>query len=101
MPSSAPIRPDTTRARYEKLLEVAESIAAHHHLSTLLTDLSHRLQELVSFDFITVTQLDPKAQVVRLHVLQTDRPVLGPVPLEGMPADQTVTLSSSMRFDVR
>jgi formate hydrogenlyase transcriptional activator len=75
MPSSAPTRPDATRARYEKLLEVAESIAVHRQLATLLADLSKRLKELVSFDFITLTQLDPKDHLVRVHVLQTERPL--------------------------
>jgi formate hydrogenlyase transcriptional activator len=91
MPSSAPIRPDATRARYEKLLEVAESIAAHRQLSTLLADLSRRLKELVSFDFISITQLDPKDKMVRLHVLQTERPLAGLPPPEGLPFDESPT----------
>src|SRR5215467_11492260 len=90
MPSSAPIRPDATRARYEKLLEVAESIAAHRQLSTLLADLSRRLKELVSFDFITITQVDPKDKMVRLHVLQAERPLAG-TPPEGIPFDESPT----------
>src|ERR1039458_9811877 len=38
MPSTAPLRPDPIRARYETLLEVAESIALHRHLFALLSD---------------------------------------------------------------
>ena len=52
--------PDATRARYETLLEVAESIAAHRQLSTLFADLSRCLKRLVSFDFISLTLIDPK-----------------------------------------
>ncbi len=91
MPSSAPIRPDATRARYETLLGVAESIAAHRQLSTLFADLSRCLSTLVSFDFISLTLLDAKEHVVRLHILQTDREVVGTPPAEGTPIDQTPT----------
>jgi formate hydrogenlyase transcriptional activator len=77
MPSSVPIRPDPTRARYETLLEVAESIAVHHQLSTLFDDLSRLLKRLVSFDFIALTLLDSKSNTVRLHILQADPPVVG------------------------
>jgi len=80
MPSSAPIRPDPTRARYETLLEVAESIAAHRQLATLFADLARCLAPLVSFDFIGLTLLDAHNRTVRLHILHTDREVAGPVP---------------------
>ena len=62
MPSPAPTPPDATRARYEALLEVAESIAAHRQLSTLFADLSRFLNRLVSFDFISLTLLDAQAR---------------------------------------
>jgi formate hydrogenlyase transcriptional activator len=72
------------------LLEVAESIAAHHQLSTLFAELSRCLKRLVSFDFISLTLLDPKERVVRLHILETDQPVAGrptgPIPFEDTPA---------------
>src|SRR5271165_1172940 len=77
-----------TGARYETLLEVAESIAAHRQLSTLFADLSRCLSSLVSFDFIYLTLLDPKANVFRRHILQTDRDVLGETPPE-TPYDQS------------
>ena len=82
MPSSQPIRPHATGARYEALLEVAESIAAHRQLATLFADLSRCLQSLVFFDYIYLTLLDPKANVFRRHILQTDRDVIGEAPLE-------------------
>jgi len=65
MPSTAPLPPDPTRARYETLLEVAESIALHRQLSTLFADLSRLLKRLVPFDFISLTLIDPKERVVR------------------------------------
>ncbi len=93
MPSTAPSRPDPTRARYETLLEVAESIAAHRQLSTLFSDLSRLLKRLVPFDFISLTLLEPKERTVRLHILETDRPVYG-LPEKSTPYDQTPTITA-------
>ncbi len=90
MPSSAPTRPDSTRERYEALLEVAESIASHRQLSTLFPDLSRRLRRLISFDFVSLTLIDSKDHTVRLHLLETDRPIVGEKP-ESTPLDQTAT----------
>ena len=95
MPSTAP-QPrdpsqDPTRARYETLLEVAESIAAHRQLSTLFADLSRLLKPLVPFDFISLSLLDNKERVVRLHTLETDQPILGEPP-KSTPFDQTPTI---------
>lgn len=90
MPSSAPIRPEATHARYETLLGVSESIASHRQLSTLFADLSRCLKSLVSFDFISLTLIDPKEQLSRLHILQTDREVVG-TPPPPIPLDQTTT----------
>jgi formate hydrogenlyase transcriptional activator len=75
MSSLLPKSSDRTRVRYEALLEVAESIAAHRQLSTLIAELNRCLKRLVSFDFIGLTLLDTKERVVRLHVLETERPV--------------------------
>ena len=91
MPSSAPTRPDPTRARYEALLEVAESIASHRQLSTLFADLSRLLKRLVPFDFISLTLIDPKERVVRLHILETEQPIVGKPRRESTPFDQTPT----------
>ncbi|HUB82611.1 MAG TPA: sigma 54-interacting transcriptional regulator [Bryobacteraceae bacterium] len=77
MSSTQTTQSHPTGARYETLLEVAESIAAHRQLSTLFADLSRCLRRLVSFDFISLTLLDAKANVFRLHILQTDREVVG------------------------
>jgi formate hydrogenlyase transcriptional activator len=82
MPSSLPIRPHATGARYETLLEVAESIAAHRQLATLFADLSRLLQRLISFDYINLTLLDAKSNAFRLHILQTEHEVVGEAPLE-------------------
>jgi len=93
MPSTAPIRPDSTRARHETLLEVAESIAVHRQLSTLFTDLSRLLKRLVPFNFMSLTLIDPKQRVVRLHILETEEPVRG-TPPESTPFEQTPTIAA-------
>src|SRR4051794_18888625 len=90
MLSPAVTHPEATQARYETLLEVAESIAAHRQLSTLFADLSRCLNRLVSFDFISLTLLDPKERVLRLHILHTEQPVQGDTP-GAIPFDQTPT----------
>ena len=89
--STAPSPPDSTRARYETLLEVAESITAHRQLSSLFADLSRLLKPLVSFDFIGLTLLDHKQRVVRLHILETEHPVVGTTS-DGTPFEQTPTI---------
>ncbi len=91
IPSRAIPPSDPTRARYETLLEVAESISAHRQLSTLFADLSRLLKRLVPFDFISLTLVDHKERVVRLHILETDQPILGKPP-DGTPFEQTPTI---------
>ena len=75
MSLSAFTRIDPIVERHETLLEVAESIASHRQLSTLFADLSRCLKRLVSFDFISLTLADPVEKLVRLHILETDRPI--------------------------
>jgi len=93
MSATPPLPPDATRARYETLLEVAESITVHRQLSTLFTDLSRLLKRLVPFDFISLTLIDPKQRVVRLHILETEYPVRG-TPPESTPFEQTPTIAA-------
>src|SRR5271157_950503 len=76
MSPTSPASPDRSRARYETLLEVAESIAAQHQLSPLIAELSRCLKRLVSFDFIGLSLLEPADRMVRLHVLETEHPVV-------------------------
>jgi len=86
--------PDATHARYETLLEVAETISAHRQLSTLVPDLSRCLNRLVSFDYISLTLLDAKERVIRLHILHTDQTVMtkspGPFPFDQTPTGQAL-----------
>ncbi len=93
MPPSAGTRSDPILARHETLLEVAESIASHRQLSTLFADLSRCLNRLVSFDFIALTLADPKEKVVRLHILETERPVKVLIP-QPLPYGDTPTINA-------
>ena len=93
MPSSAPTQ-DSTRARYEILLETTESIASHRQLSTLLEELSRSLKRVVPFDFLAVILHDRDRRTVRLHLLATDHPVhespQGEVPEDDTPTGEVV-----------
>jgi formate hydrogenlyase transcriptional activator len=91
MSQPAAVSPDNTRARYQALLDVAESIAAHRQLSTLFDDLSRLLRPLIQFDFIGLTLIDEKERRVRLHVLATDHEVVAK-PEGGIPFDETPTM---------
>jgi formate hydrogenlyase transcriptional activator len=88
-PTAAQPPSDSTRARFQALLEVAESISAHRQLSTLFADLSRLLKALVPFDFMGLTLVDNMERVVRLHILETDQPVaeklITPTPFEQTP----------------
>jgi formate hydrogenlyase transcriptional activator len=53
--------------------------------------LSRRLSGLVSFDYTSLTLLDPEAKVVRLHLLQTQHEIVGVPPPDGIPVDETPT----------
>ena len=57
------------RDRLRLLLEVSESVAAHHNLHELIHDLAQRLPRVVPFDYINLTLHDPARNVMRLHLL--------------------------------
>jgi transcriptional regulator with GAF, ATPase, and Fis domain len=62
-------------------------------ISTLFADLSRLLKRLVPFDFISLTLIDPKERVVRLHILETEQPVRG-TPPKSTPFEQTPTMAA-------
>ncbi|HEY7309051.1 MAG TPA: sigma 54-interacting transcriptional regulator [Gemmataceae bacterium] len=61
--------------RYEALLEALESLARHDDLTNLFHELAQRLRKVVEFDFISVMLHDPVEDVMRLHILESDRPL--------------------------
>jgi formate hydrogenlyase transcriptional activator len=60
---------DTTIRQQRALVEVAESIAAHRDLSSLLLDLRQRLRQFVKFGGVQIVLYDPKANIMRRHFL--------------------------------
>jgi formate hydrogenlyase transcriptional activator len=88
---SSTTSPETVKARFEALLEVAESISTQRQLASLFAELSRCLKRLVEFDYITLTLVDFEERVVRVHILETDQPVKGE-PLGPMPLTETPTM---------
>src|SRR5690349_6972827 len=60
---------ETTIRQQRALVEVAESIAAHRDLSSLLLDLRQRLRQFVKFGGVQIVLYDSKANVMRRHFL--------------------------------
>ncbi len=69
------VSPDTLNEQYRALLEVTESIAVHHDLLELFRDLAQKLPRIITCSSITMTLHDPARNVMRLHGLDTHRPV--------------------------
>jgi formate hydrogenlyase transcriptional activator len=63
------------RDRLRLLLEVSESIASHRDLAELFHDLAQRLPRALEFSYIALILHDPEQNVMRLHILETPRPV--------------------------
>ena len=80
---------DPLAEQYRALLEVSESIAAHHDLTELFRSLAQRLPRVLKFSSIVLALHDPSKNVMRLHVLEDPRPIpmsLGlEFPVEGVP----------------
>ena len=58
---------------YEALLEAIETLTRHEDLPTLFHELAPRLKRVVPFDFISVLLYDEALQMMRLHILESDR----------------------------
>lgn len=66
---------DPLAEQYRALLEVSESIAAHHDLTDLFRALAQRLPRVLKFSSIVLGLHDPSKNVMRLHVLEDPRPM--------------------------
>jgi formate hydrogenlyase transcriptional activator len=82
LPSPGGKEPGPTLERYESLLEVAGSIAAHPQLSELFQDLLQRLQQVVQFETLILVLHDPSKNVMRVNVLEALEPFTIPLSLE-------------------
>ena len=61
-------------AQHRALLEVAEAISQHRDLGELFHELAARLHGVVEFDYLNLTLHDASRNVMRLHILETERP---------------------------
>jgi formate hydrogenlyase transcriptional activator len=61
------------RERLRLLLQVSESIAAHRDLKMLFNELGRRLPAVIPFEYIGLILHDPLRNVMRIHVIATDR----------------------------
>ena len=63
--------------QYRALCDVAEAIAAHRDLASLLEGLRERLRQVVQFDAVQVVLHDPKQDLMRRHLLDSGAPPRG------------------------
>ncbi len=61
-------------ARHQALLEVAEAIAQHRDLGELFHQLAERLHRVVKFEYLNLILHDPARNVMRLHILESEKP---------------------------
>src|SRR5262249_59602044 len=60
---------------YQALLQALESLTRHGDLTALFHELAQRLRKVLEFDFISVLLHDPAADVMRLHILESEQPM--------------------------
>ncbi len=71
-------QPDIKLRQYQALVEVAESIGAHRHLSSLLRDLKKRLHQIVRVDAAQVVLHDQTRNLMRRLAVHSPAPSGGP-----------------------
>jgi formate hydrogenlyase transcriptional activator len=74
--SEAPIHEAASaspEARHQALLEVAEAIAQHRDLGELFHELAVRLHRVVEFEYLNLILYDPLRNVMRLHILESEK----------------------------
>ena len=83
---------ESTAARYQALLEVAESIALHGDLQALFHDLALHLPHVVNFDSIGLVLHHPENDTMRLHVVETLGGSVpgGEIPFVELPVDRSL-----------
>ncbi len=76
------VSPDTLNEQYRALLEVSESLAAHHDLPELFHDLAQRLPRVLQCSSLVLGLHNPIKNVMHLHVLEDPRPIPASLGLE-------------------
>lgn len=66
---------DILNTQYRALLDVSESISAHHDLTELFRALAQRLPHVLTFSSMVLGLHDPSKHVMRLHALKDPRPM--------------------------
>ncbi len=77
---SAKIQRAATSQEYRALLEVAEAIAAHREMKSLIAELAKRLREVVAFDGLILVRYDSENNLMRRQVLHRGDPLPAPAP---------------------
>jgi formate hydrogenlyase transcriptional activator len=72
--------------QYRTLLDLAKAIGSHHNLSDLFHDLAGYLHNLFDFHNLSLLLHDGSDQILRLHVLETSKPIMRNLPKE-LPVD--------------
>jgi formate hydrogenlyase transcriptional activator len=78
---------DSPLPRYQALLQVAESIASHRDMGSLLRDLNQKLHSVVQFDGTVIVLHNAATNTMRSYRLEADITAGIPVPTE-LPVDQ-------------
>src|SRR5262249_13733669 len=60
--------------QYRTLLAVSEAILSHRDVAALFHDLTDRLQQVVSFDYLILVLHDAANNTMRRHILETSDP---------------------------
>ncbi|HVA95128.1 MAG TPA: sigma 54-interacting transcriptional regulator [Candidatus Dormibacteraeota bacterium] len=69
-----PLADASPETRHQALLEVAEAISQHRDLGELFHELAARLHRAVEFDYLSLTLHDAARNVMRLHILEAEKP---------------------------
>lgn len=78
---------DSLLPRYRALLQVAESIASHRDMGSLLRELNQKLRSVVQFDGTVIVLHNAATNTMRSYRLETDIAADIPVPTE-LPVDE-------------
>lgn len=81
---------DSLHARYEALLEIADSIAAHQSLPALFHELAPCLARLMSFAGLGLVLYDPERRVAKVYLLEPSTRVPAQ-DMRELPAEETPT----------
>src|ERR1044072_534032 len=71
---------EPTVSQYRALLDIAESIALHRDMASLMRDLSRHLRTVVQFDGVSIVLYDAALGKMRMLVLESNVDLRAPIP---------------------